>query len=113
MFGGTCSLTPAERAAIARSQASLDALKWRVRADGRVTMWERARINAAQAVQRAGRPLPLQLIRGRQAQAGARRRPVLQLAPSGALWGCGAVASCAASRGPQAGVPTACIRYVF
>ena len=42
-------MTPAERAAIARSQASLDALKWRVRADGRVTMWERARINAAQA----------------------------------------------------------------
>lgn len=48
-FGHRNGFTPAERAAIARSQASLDALKWRVRADGHVTMWERALINAAQA----------------------------------------------------------------
>jgi len=42
-------LTPYERAAITRSQANLNALKWRVRADGRVTLRERMRINAAQA----------------------------------------------------------------
>ncbi len=42
-------LTPHERAAIARSQFNLNALKWRARADGRVTVWERMRINAAQA----------------------------------------------------------------
>ena len=46
---GYGKLTPYERAAIARSKASLNALKWRVRADGRVTMRERMRINAAQA----------------------------------------------------------------
>ena len=38
-----------ERAAIARSQANLNALKWRARADGHVTLWERARINTVQA----------------------------------------------------------------
>jgi hypothetical protein len=42
-------LTPYERAAIARSRANLAAIKWRARADGRVTLWERMRINAAQA----------------------------------------------------------------
>jgi hypothetical protein len=42
-------LTPHERAAIARSQFNLNAVKWRARADGRVTAWERMRINAAQA----------------------------------------------------------------
>jgi hypothetical protein len=47
-FGHRNGITPAERAAIARSQANLNALKWRARADGHVTMWERARINAAQ-----------------------------------------------------------------
>jgi hypothetical protein len=41
-------LTPYERVAIARSKASLNALKWRARADGRVTPWERMRINAAE-----------------------------------------------------------------
>jgi hypothetical protein len=41
-------LTPHERAAIARSQFNLNALKWRARADGHVTVWERVRINAAQ-----------------------------------------------------------------
>ena len=33
------NLTPYERAAIARSQANLNALKWRARADGRITLW--------------------------------------------------------------------------
>jgi hypothetical protein len=42
-------LTPHERSAIARSQFNLNALKWRARADGHVTAWERMRINAAQA----------------------------------------------------------------
>ena len=42
-------LTPHERAAIARSLAHVNALKWRARADGHVTRWERARIHAAQA----------------------------------------------------------------
>jgi hypothetical protein len=42
-------LTPYERAAIARSQANLNRLKWRVRADGRVTRWERMQVGAAQA----------------------------------------------------------------
>jgi hypothetical protein len=48
-YGHRSGITPSERAAIARSQSNLNALKWRVRADDRVTMWERARINAAQA----------------------------------------------------------------
>ena len=42
-------LTPYERAAIARSKAHLDTLKWRARADGRVTALERMRINLAKA----------------------------------------------------------------
>jgi hypothetical protein len=42
-------LSPHERAAIARSRAGLDALRWRVGADGRVSLWERMRINVAQA----------------------------------------------------------------
>jgi len=46
---GYGKLTPYERAGIARSQANLNALKWRARADGCVTLPERMRINAAQA----------------------------------------------------------------
>jgi hypothetical protein len=46
---GYGNLTPHERAVIAHSRAHLNALKWRARADGHVTRWERARINAAQA----------------------------------------------------------------
>lgn len=46
---GYGKLTPYERAAIARSQAHVNALKWRARADGHVSRWERMRINAAQA----------------------------------------------------------------
>jgi len=42
-FGERHGITHAERAAIARSQANLNALKWRARADGHVTLWERAR----------------------------------------------------------------------
>ena len=42
-------LTPYERAAIARSAANLNALKWRVRADRRVTPWERVQLRIAQA----------------------------------------------------------------
>jgi len=42
-------LTPYERAGIARSQANLNRLKWRVRADGRLNLWERMQVNAAQA----------------------------------------------------------------
>jgi hypothetical protein len=48
-FGQRHGVTHAGRAAIARSQANLDALKWRARADGHVTLWERARINTVQA----------------------------------------------------------------
>ena len=48
-FGERHGITHAERAAIARSQANLNALKWRARADGHVTLWERARINTVQA----------------------------------------------------------------
>ena len=46
---GYGNLTPYERAALARSRAHLSALKWRARADGRVSRWERWRIHAAQA----------------------------------------------------------------
>jgi hypothetical protein len=46
---GYRTLTPYERAAIARSRAHLSALRWRARADGHVTRWERMRIHAAQA----------------------------------------------------------------
>ena len=42
-------LTPHERTVIARSQRQLDALKWRVRADGRVNAWERAQVRMAEA----------------------------------------------------------------
>lgn len=42
-------LTPYERTVVARNQAHLNALTWRVRADGRVTAWERARLRIAQA----------------------------------------------------------------
>jgi hypothetical protein len=45
-YGG---LTAWERAAIARDQASVNALKRHARADGRVTLWERARIRVAEA----------------------------------------------------------------
>jgi hypothetical protein len=48
-YGRHHGVSPHERAAIARSQANLDTLKWRARADGHVSLWERARINAAQA----------------------------------------------------------------
>jgi uncharacterized membrane protein YebE (DUF533 family) len=42
-------ITPAERAAIARSQHQLDLIKARAWADGHVTAWERAKINFAQS----------------------------------------------------------------
>lgn len=42
-------LTPYERVVIARNQAHLNALTWRVRADGRVTARERAQLRIAQA----------------------------------------------------------------
>lgn len=45
---GNGNLTPYERAALARSRAHLSALKWRARADGHVSRWERMRIHAAQ-----------------------------------------------------------------
>jgi hypothetical protein len=48
-YGRHNGLTAHERAAIGRSQASLNTLKWRSRADGHVTLWERVKINAAQA----------------------------------------------------------------
>jgi len=48
-FGHRHALTPYERAVIARSQASLNHLKWRVRADGRMTPRERALVAGAQA----------------------------------------------------------------
>lgn len=46
---GYGNLTPYERAALARSRANLAALKWRARADGHVSRWERVRIKSAQA----------------------------------------------------------------
>jgi hypothetical protein len=46
---GYGNLTPYERAALARSRADLRVLKWRARADGHVSRWERRRIHAAQA----------------------------------------------------------------
>ncbi len=42
-------LTPAERAAIARSQHQLGLVKARAWADGHITLWERAKIRAAEA----------------------------------------------------------------
>jgi hypothetical protein len=50
---GRHGVTASERAAIARSQARLNAIKRHAWADGRVTLWERARINAAQASHKA------------------------------------------------------------
>ena len=47
-YGHRHVLTPYERTVIARSRANLNRLKWRVRADGRVTLWERAQVRAAQ-----------------------------------------------------------------
>ncbi len=43
------NVTPAERAAIARSLAHLNAVKRRAYADGRITLAERVRIRIAQA----------------------------------------------------------------
>jgi hypothetical protein len=45
---GYGKLTPAEHAAIARSQHQLDAVKARAWADGHVTPWERAKIKVAE-----------------------------------------------------------------
>jgi hypothetical protein len=42
-------LTGAERAAIARDQARVNAVKRHAWADGRVSLWERAKIRAAEA----------------------------------------------------------------
>ena len=42
------NLTAKERAAIARSERQLNVLKWRVRADGRVSVWELAQVRLAQ-----------------------------------------------------------------
>lgn len=42
-------VTPYERVAIAKSKVRLDRIKHRVHADGRVTSWERARLNAARS----------------------------------------------------------------
>jgi hypothetical protein len=46
---GYGNLTPYERAALARSRVNVSALKWRARADGHVSRWERVRIKSAQA----------------------------------------------------------------
>jgi hypothetical protein len=48
-FGHRHVLTPYERTVVAKSQANLNRLTWRVRADGRVTPRERALIAGAQA----------------------------------------------------------------
>lgn len=42
-------LTPSERAAIHRSERHVDVLRARARDDGHVSLWERARIRAAEA----------------------------------------------------------------
>jgi hypothetical protein len=46
-------LTHSERVAIANSQHRLKALKWRVRADHHVSLWERMRVRAATARHKA------------------------------------------------------------
>ena len=46
---GYGKITPAEHAAIARSQHQLNVIKVRARADGHVTPWERAKISMAQS----------------------------------------------------------------
>jgi hypothetical protein len=46
---GQHGLTPWERAQIVRSSHELNALRHRVHADGRVTLWERMRLNVAEA----------------------------------------------------------------
>ena len=45
---GYGKLTPAEAAALARSQHQLDVIKTRAWADGHVTPWERAKIRVAE-----------------------------------------------------------------
>lgn len=47
------TLTHRERVAIANSKSHLDALRSRVRADGKVSWWERMRLRAAVAHHRA------------------------------------------------------------
>ena len=47
------SLSPHERAALARSHAHVRALERQARFDGRVSAWERAQIRMAKARQRA------------------------------------------------------------
>ncbi|HEU0060886.1 MAG TPA: hypothetical protein VFR19_13480 [Hyphomicrobiaceae bacterium] len=46
---GYGKITPAEHAAIARSQRQLSVIKAKARADGHVTAWERAKIAMAQS----------------------------------------------------------------
>lgn len=46
-------VTHSERMAIANSRQRLNALKARVHADGRVNLWERARLRAAEARHRS------------------------------------------------------------
>jgi uncharacterized membrane protein YebE (DUF533 family) len=46
---GYGKITPAEHAAIARSQHQLNLIKAAARADGRVSPWERAKIALAQS----------------------------------------------------------------
>jgi len=46
---GYGKITPAEHAAIARSQHQLNAIKARAWSDGHVTPWERAKIGLAQS----------------------------------------------------------------
>jgi hypothetical protein len=43
------ALTPYERMQIQQSQHRLGLLQWRVRADGRVTVWERIQVRLAQS----------------------------------------------------------------
>jgi hypothetical protein len=46
---GYRKITPAERFAIARSQHQLNVVRARARADGHVSVWERAKIRLAQS----------------------------------------------------------------
>jgi uncharacterized membrane protein YebE (DUF533 family) len=50
---GYGKITPAEHAAIARSQHQLNLIKAAARADGRVSPWERAKIALAQSRHKA------------------------------------------------------------
>ena len=60
------NVTYSERAAIARSAAHLNAVRRHARADGKVSVWERARIRMAEARHNALVSAPAPQLTGRQ-----------------------------------------------